>query len=466
MTIIIVCWIGLAALNTTAQEVLPGNSISGTDNESATVTDAPGEDALSILVEDAIRNNPGLKAQRARVMAAAEGPSQAGALPDPTADVQLMMLPVNGGLNASDALTKGVSIGLTQHLPFPGKLKLKKERALRQVNVARIQLAAMESKLRGEVKSASFRYVLYKRLLDINYKVQEALKAAIEGSTAVYASGKGSQTDVLLAQTALTRARADRVTLTKQLEIALARMDDLIGMPVDGALVDGVEISEPVPLPNLDKLIQGLQDTAPTVLSARAEVDVRSEEVAIAKKNFEPDFFVRGRFRHNDVTMGGHDYFTVGVGMTLPFFHRKNRYRPALLQARKTMESAGEQALNALNEAKFRVTEAYQTGVQDLNVYTLYKSGLLIQAEKAYQSALASYAVGDSDFMTLLRALTNYYNYQSQALMSKVDFHVSLARMEAVLGFSLQKTIEKEMDNLRNNKKGNDDPAVETNQRP
>jgi len=147
---------------------------------------------------------------------------------------------------------------------------------------------------------------------------------------------------------------------------------------------------------------------------------------------------VGGRYRHNDVTMGGHDYFAAMVGITLPFFHHKKRYTPALQEANYMRESAREKAGSVLNEARFMLTDAYQTGSHDLDIYSLYKDGLLIQANKAFQSALTSYTVGESDFMTLLRALTNYYNYQSQALMSKVDYHVSVARMEAVLGRPLR----------------------------
>ena len=390
--------------------------------------------ALQTLLATAIKHNPALEAQRKKILALEQGPAQAGALPDPTADVQFMMLPVDGGLNANDALTKGVSVGVTQRLPYPGKLKLRKEKAEREIETAKRQLAAMESTLRGNVLSAAYRFTLYRGLLQVNTRIQDALKAAAAGAAGVYASGNGSQSDVLLAQAALTKAKADRKPLQRQIQVTRAQIEDLLGGPPDPVLLDGVSIPAPEALPDLDSLLKGLQDEAPMVLKARAEIAVKEEQVRIAKKAFKPDFLVGGRYRHKDMTMGGHDYLTAMVGITLPFFHRRSRYEPALREATYMRESAKEQANSVLNEARYMLTDAYQTGVQDRDVYDLYENGLLVQSKKAYESALAAYTVGQVDFTTMLKALTNYYDYQSQALMFKADYQVSLARIEAVLG--------------------------------
>lgn len=399
--------------------------------------------ALDRLVEEALSSNPSLKAQRQKVLASQERPSQAGALPDPTADIQFMMLPVEGGFNAGDTLSKGVSLGMTQRLPYPGKRKLRRQEAERSVDAAKAHLKAMESNLRGEVIAASYRFALYLRLLDINEKTQDALVASARGAAGVYASGKGLQSDVLLAQAALTKSKADRKTLSRQLEITRAHLDDLLGGPADPQLLERITIPDPGSPPALDGLLRGIGDTAPAVLQAQAEVAVRERRVEIARKDFKPDFLVGGRYRHNDMTMDGRDYLTAMVGITLPFFHRKSRYSPALREASYLRESAKEQASNVLNEAKFMVTEAFQDAVRDRDVYILYRDGLLIQAKKAYESALASYTVGDADFMTMLRALTNYYAYSAQAYMAKAGFQVSLARIEGVLGRPLEQDKER-----------------------
>ncbi|MEJ2368499.1 MAG: efflux RND transporter periplasmic adaptor subunit [Acidobacteriota bacterium] len=301
-----------------------------------------GGDALQQLVETALKSNPGLKAQRTKVQAAEKRPSQARALPDPTASLEMMMISTDH-FDASKALSNGISVGLSQRLPYPGKLKLREQKAQREVTVAQARLSAMESKITGEVKAASYQYALYQRLLSINQDTHDALSAAAQGAAGAYSAGTGTQVDVLLAQTALTKNRADRKDLEKQLRIVKSHLDDLLGGNAPVSLLKRVPLPEPSHILPLQDLLSSLPKTAPDVQIAKNLESVQETDVAIARKNFKPDFMVEGRYRHHDVSMGGGNYLTAMVGITLPFFHYKSRYRPALQQAELERQNAGYQ---------------------------------------------------------------------------------------------------------------------------
>src|ERR1035441_3185830 len=83
------------------------------------------------LVDGLIQNNPEIQAARSRFEAATKRPSQVGTLPEPTASY------TNFGvghpfsrLNGSDFAYQG--FGVSQELPFPGKLGLASEQAKRE----------------------------------------------------------------------------------------------------------------------------------------------------------------------------------------------------------------------------------------------------------------------------------------------------------------------------------------------
>ena len=398
---------------------------------------------LQLLVDQVLKHNPGLQAQRARVAAAGQAPSQAHALPDPTADVEFMNVAVNHP-SLSDSLTKSVSVGVTQVLPFPGKRALLRERAMGEAEVESAKLKAMESDLRARAIEAAYRFTLAQRLLDLNLQTQDALSAAAKGAEGTYASGTGTQADVLLAQTAMTRALADRQDLEQQRDIALEEIGRLAGGPTDSEGLAALPLPEPGPLPAFEELVQGLAASAPAVLAARAEEPVRESEVALARKNFKPDFMVGARYRRDDMSMGGGDYLTATFGVTLPFFHAKDRYRPALQEAFDLRESARLEAQDALVSSRYDLAEAFQRALRDLRVFQLGQGGLLIQARQAYESALASYAVGKADFSTLLTALTNLYAYQAETLSAQADYQGAVARVEAVLGKALPPALPSE----------------------
>jgi outer membrane protein, heavy metal efflux system len=391
---------------------------------------------LDRLVQEALRNNPGIGAQRALIEAARQRVPQARALPDPSADLELMNLSVSNP-SLKDALTESVSVGVTQALPFSGKRRLAAEAATKAVEVEESRLASMERMLGAQVLGAAYRYTLSLRLLDINDLTQNALGATTEATLGAYGAGMGNQSDILLAQAASTRAQAEREDLAKGRQIALARLSSLLTRPVEEKELSSLQFPEPTPLPPLPHLLAVLDASAPEVQTAKSESAVADAEVAMARRAFKPDFTVGARYRFRDMSMGGGDYITAMVGISLPFFHYKDRYRPALAEALANSQGSLEGIGAALAETRYKLIEAYQSAARDAAVYGLYEKGLLLQSRQAYEATLASYSAGRADFGSLLMALTNLYTVQADAAMAQAEYFQMSAEIDAILGVPL-----------------------------
>ncbi|MEW5765762.1 MAG: TolC family protein [Acidobacteriota bacterium] len=388
--------------------------------------------SLDALVASAIAQNPSLRAQRARVAAARQAPRQAMALPDPAVDLEVMNLRVRGP-SESGSVTDSLSLGVTQGLPFPGKRALAAEAARQEATVEEARLRSMERTIRLEVLRAGYRFVTTRELLRINARSRVALSATAEGALARYSSGGGSQADVLLAQSAVTRVETQRQELESQARISLARLSSLIAAPVEADALEGIVLEAPARLPPLEALLASADRSAPdlrTALSEAAAAKIRSE---LARKNRKPDFMVGVRYRYKDMSMGGGDYLTAMVGMTLPFFHRRDRYEPALEEALQRQLAAEEEVAETKNSIRFQVAEAYQSATKDARVFYLYDQGLLLQARQAYEASLAAYATGRVDFGDLLMALTNLFSYEADAAVARGEYHQRAAELEAFL---------------------------------
>ncbi len=390
-------------------------------------------DPLESLALRALRDNPGLKAQRALVEPSRQGVPQARALPDPSAELELMNIAVRHP-NLSDALTTGISLGVTQALPFPGKRKLAADVAEQDVDAALARLRASEATVAADVREAAYQYVLQERLLDVNTATQDAQKAAAAAALAAYGAGRGNQADVLLAQSMETKTLADRDLLLRLLAEAKARMEDLLAGPVEPSDLAGIELPQPPGLPPLEDLLRAGDVSSPQVILSRTQVGVATAKAAQVRAEGRPDFMVGAKYRHKDMTMGGGDFVTASVGITLPFFHRKDRYGPAFQEALLRQQSSQSEAEAVRNDVRYRITQAYQEAVHDERLAALYRDGLLPQARQAYASMLASYTAGSADFTSLLTALTSLYNYQADDLTARGTFHAMVAQMEGLLG--------------------------------
>ena len=179
-------------------------SLAGIISFSAARAEGPSGSPEESLVAAALKNNPGLQAQREKIAAMRLAPVQARALPDPNAELELMNFEIPY-FKPWDAFGSMINLNYTQALPAAGKRRAASEAALRDVEMEEARLAVMESELRGQILAAAYRLATVGKLLEIRDQVQQALEASAQTATAAYSVGRGNQADVLLAQAEITR---------------------------------------------------------------------------------------------------------------------------------------------------------------------------------------------------------------------------------------------------------------------
>src|ERR1700691_2693006 len=124
------------------------------------VTAAPqgvGAASLTELLDEGARNNPDIAASMRAWRAAAQLPSQVSTLPDPQVTVQHVAVgsarPFAGYSNSEFAY---IGFGISQDIPYPGKLSLKAEAAQRDAAVTREKFEAAKRDVFQQVKASYF----------------------------------------------------------------------------------------------------------------------------------------------------------------------------------------------------------------------------------------------------------------------------------------------------------------------
>ena len=157
---------------------------------------------LRRLIDEALRNSPDLHASGYRTSAAEYRIPQAKTLPDPMITFGYQ----NEGFtkftygNPNNANTQGI-VSVAQSFPFPGKLALRGEAAAKESESMGADYEALRLKIIARVKEVYFDlYNTYKSIDLINERTD--LFTQVENAAlARYSTGKGSQQEVLMAQT-------------------------------------------------------------------------------------------------------------------------------------------------------------------------------------------------------------------------------------------------------------------------
>src|SRR6266853_3705622 len=126
------------------------------------------------LLNGLIQNNPEIRAARFRFEAATKRPSQAGTLPEPTASyTNLGVGHPFSRLNASEFSYQG--FGVSQELPFPGKLALASEEAKREAEGVRENYRAVVLDVTARLKVAYYEWLAANKAIELTRKESDLL---------------------------------------------------------------------------------------------------------------------------------------------------------------------------------------------------------------------------------------------------------------------------------------------------
>ena len=383
------------------------------------------------LLKGLIQNNPEIQAARFRFEAATKRPSQAGTLPEPTASyTNLGVGHPFSRLNASEFSYQG--LGVSQELPFPGKLGLAAEEAKREAESEQQNYRSVILDVTARLKVAYYEWLAVQKAIELTRKNSDLLSRFEEIARNRYTVGKGLQQDVLKAQLEVSSLEREIVMLEEKRQRAEAAIASLLAVP-SVSLRPPVEVQTSTFSMSLDDLVKAT-DEAPRIRAEQKMVDARAVGINRSLKDFRPDFGVSLQWQHT----GGNfpDYYMAAVEVKIPIYYaRKQRY--ALEESYSRLNEAKQNYRSAQQQATYQVKDQYLAIQSSERILNLYKTTLLPQAQLTVDSAASAYEVGNIDFLSLVTNLTNLISLERQYYDEVARHEEALARLEPIVGKEL-----------------------------
>ena len=390
---------------------------------------------LDKLVAQALKANPDLKAAEARWHMYERKVIPAKTLDDPMLSVDFSNYPIDSFSGDETPMT-GKDLKLSQKFPFPGKLAAKGQMADQQALWYKGGYEDLKLRLVKKVKDAYYRLFFLDRAIAITKKNISILDDFIRLTETRYKVGKGLQSDVLKAQVERSKL-VDRLFTLKQRRVtALADLNTLLDRPTATPVTPAEEMSmTPVTVP-LDTLKRESEKGRPLFAAYNALVDRFKAQRRLAKLDYWPDVNVWAGYRQRESVQGdpaeGTDFASVGVTVNLPIWREKRHEQVA------EAESGTRMALHRYNDFRtkvyFSLQDAYAQMEKNRDLVSLYKTGIIPQANQTYQADLSAYQVDKVDFLTLLDSLLTVYRYQIDYYQVLSDYQQNVAALAASSG--------------------------------
>lgn len=388
---------------------------------------------LSRLLDEAKSKNPQLLAATHAYKAALNGPKRAAALPDTQLTFQQLSVgsprPFAGYTNSDFAY---VGIGVSQEFPFPGKRKLKAEVATREADFLQAQAESSALDVVERVKATYFRLSYVQQAVKLLAHHDQVLGEMQQVAESRYRVGQGNQQEVLKAQLQHTKILQEITTSRREEGQLQAQLKQLLGRPQDSADIIADPLTERVVPYSSNQLLQLAQEQNPNVHLQKAMVSQARSQVALAHKQFLPDFNVE--YMHQNTDRKFRDYYMFSFGVSLP---NRGRRRAELAEASEKQESAQQALLAEVQKQTAELQEQFVAAQTSSEQLKIYKEGLIPQAAATFRSALAAYEANRQDFQTLLSSFLDALDLDLQYQQALADHEMTLARIEALTGVTL-----------------------------
>ena len=182
--------------------------------------------------------------------------------------------------------------GVSQEIPFPGKLQLRGEVATREAERLEQEYLAVPLRVIARLKEAFYDLSFVHASIEIVEKNRLVLLDFAKTAEARYAVGRGVQQDVFRAQTEVSRLLARLATLEQRKESLHAEINRLLNRPPADPLGTPQRIQVTPLQRNLADLNALIERASPLLQAQNKSVERGDQSIALAKREFLPDFAV------------------------------------------------------------------------------------------------------------------------------------------------------------------------------
>ena len=304
---------------------------------------------LGPLIDEAIQQNPSIQAAKDRWESSKAVISQVKTLPDPELKFGYQRIPAESPI-------AGAIYGFGQQIPYPGKLRLRGEVASRQADRFEQEYQARRLQIIARMKEAYFDLHFVHQAIEIVERNKLLLIQFEKTAKARYAVAKAAQQDVFRAQVEISRVLDRLAVLEQQKESLHAAINRLLNRPPSDPLGKPDDIAlTPLEL-QLSDLNKRANEFSPVLLAFGKGIERGEQAVALAKKEYYPDFGLNALGLRNDrINTNGYQ-FTFGIRVPL-FYNTKQR--KGVQEALASLSSAKSDWMASRQEVLFFVKDAY-----------------------------------------------------------------------------------------------------------
>ena len=392
--------------------------------------------SLDSLIDQVLKVSPELKMLRSKYSASENRINENSNLPDPTLTLGFANLPINSFSFTQEPMT-GKIIGLSQAIPFPGKLGSLAEVSEKDAEIIKQEINDARNEIVKNVSQNYYELIYARKALLIERESKNLLQKISEVVNANYTVLKASQQNILKVQLEITGIN-DKIEELKSKENSTAAILNSYLLRNQDSQVYTDSLPEikyhTLTQTQLDSL--AIQNRSFLIGIELAKEKAQLQE-KLSKYDFYPNFNLSVQYSQRDKIAKTNtpldDFFSFMVGISLPLNYGgkvtskidesaaiQNMYEEQYQMSIQMLNGNFGSSISKLNSLKERIK--------------LINEALLPQAQHTYSSSLSSYQVGEVDFINVIDAQNKLFQIETNLYRLKTDYLKEIEELKFLTG--------------------------------
>jgi len=388
-----------------------------------------GEPVLSLeqAVEEALQENPALKAREASVNAAKAHIGVAKSLDDPMVGVELYQVPID---TIAPDQAMDIDYSVIQKFPFPGKLKSKKRAAESEFKSEMSGYDANRLTVQVETEHAFHKLYLAEKSLTLTRQLKALFAKLAASEKARYTAGNKTAQDYLKSKSEMEILEGELALLEAEKIKAQARLNILRHKEPGESIRIADLPKHNHPFPDYKTFEEFVLKNHPELKMVEHRLNAQQAYTSFARKEASlPDIQLRGTYVSR---LNTDDAWTAEAMLNIPFLWGKNR--KALQESKAKERQAAQQLASQQDERLASLKETYARVESNKKSYAIYAGQIVPNMSVAMKAAEAAYKAGTTDFIGFIDTAREYKKVQLAALQALVDYHNTISDLKYAVG--------------------------------
>jgi cobalt-zinc-cadmium efflux system outer membrane protein len=363
-----------------------------------------GTNSLDAVVAEALGRNPETRAYEAEIAAARGARRATGEWRNPeiTADAGAKLVrDVPGGPDSNGVLW---TVSALQTFEYPGRVRLRKAIANRQIALAELGLEGFKAALAAQVRAVIYRAALSKAKFSGTGEVSTRFDELSSVLSQRPAAGVAPQLDLRIIEANANALKRRALEAEREIQSARFALNQLRGARPDAAL----------DIPNVDLTLPSVPETATLLTTARRQnYDIRTHVMELEQQGFKVQLALNerwpavqlGPFAHQERADTNEYHFGIGATVPLPLWNRN----AGNIETEKARAAKAEAELGAIvREVERKVADAAFIYSSRREEAEKLQSSILPEMREAAELADRNYRTGALPIATYTEVQKQY----------------------------------------------------------